>query len=82
MKTKDKILKRINENPGLTSTELVKEFFQTKGNISIHLKKLEEEASIKKYPPKNNNRLFRLHPTKKGKELYLKMKLEALYIKI
>ncbi|WP_407536486.1 winged helix-turn-helix transcriptional regulator [Cetobacterium somerae] len=82
MKTKDKILKRINENPGVTSIELSKEFFQTKGNISIHLKKLEKEASIKKYPLENNRKLFKLHPTKQGKEIYLKMKLEALCKKI
>ena len=78
-KMRYEILKKINENPGITSSELSKEFSQTKGNICIHLKKLETEEKITKYISENNKRIFRLHPTKKGKDIYLKMKLEILY---
>lgn len=78
MKIKDKILEKINENPGLTSAELSKRFIKSKGNISIHLKNLEQEELIKKYLPEDKKICFRLHPTKKGKEAYLKLKLEKL----
>lgn len=79
MKIKDKILEKINENPGLTLTELSKGFIKSKGNISIHLKNLEQEELIKKYLPEDKKKFFRLHPTKKGKEVYLKLKLENLF---
>lgn len=78
MKTKDKILKLINEFPGLTLKELSVILLQTKGNISIHLKNLEKNGFIKKYTDDNAKKKFRLHPTKKGKESYLKMKLKVL----
>lgn len=78
MKIKDKILEKINENPGLTLTDLSNEFIKSKGNISIHLKNLEEEDLIKKYLTDNNKKIFKLHPTKKGKEKYLKLKLEKI----
>lgn len=76
---KYEILKKINENPGITSIELSKELSKTRGNICIHLKKLETDTIIKKYRFENNKRIFKLHPTKKGKDIYLKIKLEALY---
>lgn len=79
MRIKDKILEKINENPGLTSGDLSKEFIKSKGNISIHLKNLEEEELIKKYPMEENKKMFKLHPTKKGKEKYLKLKLEKIF---
>ena len=70
------ILEKINESPGLTSSELVKEFIKSKGNISVHLKNLEKEELIKKYLTEDNQKMFIIHPTKKGKEAYLKLKLE------
>lgn len=79
MKIKDRILEKINENPGLTSRDLSKEFIKSKGNISIHLKNLEEEELIKKYPMEEKKKIFKLHPTKKGKEKYLKLKLEKIF---
>ena len=79
MKVKDKILEKINENPGLTSAELSKEIIKSKGNISVHLKNLEEEELIKKYQTEENKKIFKLHPTKKGKEKYLKLKLEKIF---
>lgn len=79
MKIKNKILEKINENPGLTSAELSKEIFKSKSNISIHLKNLEAEKLIKKYTIEYNKKIFKLHPTKKGKEKYLKIKLENLF---
>lgn len=78
MKIKNKILEKINKNPGLTSTDLSKEFIKSKGNISVHLKNLEKEELIKKYLIEDNKKMFKLHPTKKGKEEYLKLKLENL----
>ena len=79
MKIKYKILEKINENPGLTLPELSKIFLKSKGNISIHLKNLENEELIKKYQIKDNKKNFKLHPTKKGKEQYLKSKLEKIW---
>ena len=79
MKTRDKILEKINENPGVTLIGLSKAFFKSKGNISIHLKKLEKEKLIKKHLQEENKKIFRLHPTKQGKEVYLKLKLEVVY---
>lgn len=76
MKIKDKILGKINESPGLTSGEIAKEFIKSKGNISVHLKNLEKEELIKKYLIEDHKKMFKLHPTKKGKETYLKLKLE------
>ena len=79
MKIKDRILRKINENPGLTLEDLSKEFIKSKGNISVHLKNLEEEELIKKYPMQENKKIFKLHPTKKGEEKYLKLKLEKMF---
>lgn len=76
MKIKDRILEIINEIPGLTLTALSKELVKSKGNISVHLKNLEKEELIKKYFIENNKKIFKLHSTKKGKEKYIKLKLE------
>ncbi|MGL5595605.1 MAG: ArsR family transcriptional regulator [Cetobacterium sp.] len=74
MKVKEKILKKINETPGITSSQLCEYFLLTKSNISIHLKNLEKEELIKKYLVQDKKVRFRLHPAKKGKEIYLKKK--------
>ena len=79
MKIKDKILEKINESPGLTSGELAKKFIKSKGNISLHLKNLEKNELIKKYLIKDNKKMFKIHPTKKGKEKYLKLKSEKIF---
>lgn len=76
MKTKIKILKIINENPGITFQELLKILSFSKGNLSIHLKNLEYDNFIIR--KKINEISFRLHPTKKGKDLYLQMILSQL----
>lgn len=78
MKTKDSILKNINEIPGITLMELSRNIFGKKSNISIHIKKLEKEKLIIKYMVEDKKKNFRLHPTKKGKEIYLKAKLESI----
>lgn len=78
MKTRDKILSLINEYPGLTLTELSLMLLKTKGNISIHLTNLEKQELVIKCKTEENRKNFRLHPTKKGKEIYLKMKLEMI----
>lgn len=78
MKTKDRILKQINEMPGLTLMQLSRNILKKKSNVSIHIKNLEKEKLIIKFISRYNQRDFRLHPTKKGKEMYLKIKLEIL----
>lgn len=76
MKTKIKILKVINENPGITFQELFKILSLSKGNISIHLKNLEYDNLITR--KKINEINFRFHPSKKGKDFYLETLLNQL----
>lgn len=72
---KNKIIKIINETPGITFQEICKKTSLTKGSISIYLNYLEKERLIfKKY----NLLTLKLHPTKQGKDLYLKLKLEEI----
>ncbi|MGL5277753.1 MAG: MarR family winged helix-turn-helix transcriptional regulator [Cetobacterium sp.] len=80
MKVKNRLLKQINETPGITHKELCELILTTKGNISIHLKNLENEKLIKKYIVEENKKRFRFHPTKKGKDLYLETEW-GLFIK-
>lgn len=78
MKTKFKILNLINEFPGISFKELSYFLSLSKGAISLHLKVLEEDGLIKKYLTNENKNTFRLHPTVKGKNLYLENKLKNL----
>ncbi|MGL4769259.1 MAG: MarR family transcriptional regulator [Mycoplasmoidaceae bacterium] len=78
MKRKIEILKKINETPGITLSKLCEYLALTKGNISLHLKKMEKENLIKKYKTKDDKKIFKHHPTKKGKDLYLNIKLENI----
>lgn len=73
--THEKILRRINENPGITLCELTKGMELSKGSLSICIKKLEEENLIQKYGTFDDKRVFRLHPTKTGKDLCSRIKL-------
>ncbi|MCQ8212212.1 MarR family transcriptional regulator [Cetobacterium somerae] len=73
--THEKILRRINENPGITLCELTKGIELSKGSVSICIKKLEEKNLIQKYGTFDDKRVFRLHPTKMGKDLCSRIKL-------
>ncbi|MGL5279466.1 MAG: winged helix-turn-helix transcriptional regulator [Cetobacterium sp.] len=73
--THEKILRTINENPGITMCELTKGLDLSKGSISICIKRLEEESLVQKYGVFDNKKVFRLHPTKIGKDLCSKIKL-------
>lgn len=77
MKIKNRLLIKINENPGMTFIEICKNFKLTKGNISIHLKNLEKEKMIIKYTSQDNKKI-KIHPTKQGKDIYLKEKLKNI----
>lgn len=78
MKRKIEILKKINETPGITLSKLCEYLVLTKGNVSFHLRTMEKEDLIKKYKTKDNKKIFKLHPTKKGKDFYLNTKLENI----
>lgn len=78
MSTKEKILFKINQNPGITISELCFFFNLTKPNVSIHLKNLESKNFIIKYPFPNHLNFFKIHPTNQGKKFYLNKKLEFL----
>ncbi len=73
--THEKILRRINENPGITLCELTTGMELSKGSVSICIKKLEKENLIQKYGTFDDKRVFRLHPTKIGKDLCSRIKL-------
>lgn len=77
MKTKDKILILINESPGIEPYKLCNLVHSNKSNISFHLKSLEEKELIERVEI-NNKKVLKIHPTKKGKDLYLKLKFELL----
>lgn len=78
MKIRDELLKKINESPGVSVSELSKILIVTKGNISIHLKNLEKINLIKKYRDVENQRVLKIHPTKKGKDLYMNIKTQEI----
>ena len=78
MKTLNQILIKINEVPGITPTELALCLSSSKSTISIYLKSLEREKLIKKYKVFTNKNITKIHPTKKGKDLYFKHKLDLV----
>lgn len=73
--THENILMKVNENPGITLCELTKRMNLSKGSISICLKKLEAEKLIQKFGTAEDKRVFKVHPTKIGKDLYSKIRL-------
>lgn len=81
MKTETKLIVKINESPGITLNELCQYLSLTKGNISIHLKKLENKNLIKKYPLAGYQKNKRIHPTNKAKNLYLQNKQKLMFLK-
>lgn len=77
MKTNIKVLFLINEKPSISISELCSLTSLSKSNIVFHLKQLEKEGLIQKIEGKKN-RSFNIHPTKKGKDIYLKIKINQL----
>ncbi len=65
---------RIEENPGITVTELAKLNFRTKGAVSQIIAKLEEKGLIRREQNQENARQFFLYVTPKGLELSKKHK--------
>lgn len=72
-----KVLLTINETPGIDLKSLCDKLSISKGNISFRLKFLEKDNLIQKLEEKGRKNL-KLHPTKKGKDEYIKLKLELL----
>ncbi|MGL4946315.1 MAG: MarR family transcriptional regulator [Cetobacterium sp.] len=73
--TQEEVLYMINEMPGITLCELTKKMSLSKGSVSICIKKLEEENLVQKFEIFDDKRVFKIHPTKIGKDLYSKIKL-------
>ena len=69
------ILTTIEENPGITVTELAIEWFRTKGGISQVIKLLEEKGYIFKKKNEKNQKIIHLYPTRKGIEASLTHKI-------
>lgn len=75
---KNRILKIINKNPGITFNQ-IKEFTEfSKSKVYYHVKSLEDKKLIVKYSNENNKNNYRYHPTKLGKEIYLQNKVKLL----
>lgn len=69
------ILTAIEENPGITVTELAIEWFRTKGGISQVIKLLEEKGYIFRKKSEINQKIVHLFPTTKGREASLTHKI-------
>ena len=63
------LLTYIDQNPGITSSELAKMWNRTKGSISQQVKKLETNGYIEKVKHANNGKLILLYATPSGKKL-------------
>ena len=63
------LLTYIDQNPGITSTELAKMWNRTKGSISQQVKKLETNGYIEKVKHESNGKLILLYTTSTGKKL-------------
>lgn len=62
-------VKYIGDNPGITVTEMARDYGRTKGAVSQILKKLEDKELVyRETDPRNSNKQF-LYVTKKGEEL-------------
>lgn len=59
-------LKHIADNPGITVTELARDYGKTKGAVSQILKKVEEKGLVYRETDPNNDNKFHLHLTEKG----------------
>lgn len=62
-------LKDITDNPGITVTELARDYGKTKGAVSQILKKIESKGLIYRQVDEDNDNRFHLFPTEKGIQL-------------
>lgn len=62
-------LTMIEDNPGITVSELAKLWGRSKGTVSVNVGHLEERGYICRCKKKNNAKVMHLYPTKKGVEL-------------
>ena len=69
------IMSDIEENPGITVTDLANEWYRTKGSISQVIKFLDQEGYEKKKKEGNNEKNIHLYASSKGMELSLAHKL-------
>ncbi len=70
-----KLLKFINENPGVTQLEIAQEIGISKGSISIFVKKAKENNYILEIKKEQK---VKIHPTKLGKDIVLENTLKNL----
>lgn len=63
------LLTYIDQNPGITATQLTKMWNRTKGAISQQVKKLEANGYIQKVKHETNGKLILLSTTPAGKKL-------------
>lgn len=59
----------IEDNPGVTVTELAGTWRKTKSAVSQTVKKLVDEGFVVRKPKENNNKSVMLYVTEKGKQL-------------
>lgn len=62
-------LKHIADNPGITVTELARDYGKTKGAVSQILKKVEEKGLVYRESDPNNDNKSHLYLTEKGTAL-------------
>ncbi|MGL4934517.1 MAG: MarR family winged helix-turn-helix transcriptional regulator [Cetobacterium sp.] len=81
MKMMIRILMIVNEQPGIYLNELCEEFKVGKSSISIYISLLCERGLIEKKYNISDKKRFRVHPTKKGKDIYLEEKISEMHRK-
>lgn len=74
-KTNIKLLKFINENPGLTQLEIANIMGISKGGVSLFVKNAKKNNYILEIKKEQK---IRIHPTKLGKDIVLENTLKNL----
>lgn len=69
------ILTQIDDNPGITASDLAKFWNRTKGAISQYVKNLEANELIRREKDASNARIIHLYSTEKGARLALMHKI-------
>jgi len=64
------LLEKINENEGISQTELSKMALKQPATITVMLNKLEKSGYVKKFPDTKDRRIIRLYLTELGKMKY------------
>ena len=62
-------LAMIEDNPGISVSEVAKRWKRTKGTVSVNIGSLEKRGYIRRERDPENARVARLYPTQKGREL-------------